>query len=731
MENPDAPPPRFEISALLTQAANEAPSLVSLTNANFEVVFLNLAGRQMLGLPGDFDITALALWDFFADQERSGVRVDVARTLARDGGWAGDFPCRHFAGEANVVTRWTVFAVRGGGAEPLGYACFSTDISKHLEAERQLRESEARLNAAIDLVKLSSYRWDPRTGALEWDQRLRAMWGVPPGAPLDTSVWMQGVHPDDRERVGAAAAAAINPDGEGVYRLEYRVIDAQSGQERWVSTYGQTLFEDREAVSFTGAVLDITDQKRIEAQLRRSEASLSAILSALPLGVSVFDTEGRQVLSNPAARRFCLTHMPSRDLENRSRWFGVRGDGSRLASSEYPGARALRGETTLPGAEFLYTLDDGAQIWTSVSAAPLREGDGPILGVVSIIEDVDQQRRGDARRRESEERFRRFAENSSDVIWIFDVPRGQLEYLSAAFDRTWGRPRAQALADAALWQATIHPDDAAVRAATLEKVMTGGEPITHEYRVLREDGSVACIRDTAFPIRDADGRLTQIGGIAHDMSSREPLTVYVVDPDEQAREAKADGLRRAGHRVATFVDDARFLEVAPSLASGCALVRIDDDNPAPFEVARALKARRIDLPVIFEARLEGQLELAIAAMKAGASDILKAPAEASSILNAVALAHAEIREAGLEEAGAELARRQISLMSAREREVLDGLLSGGTNKTIARSIGISPRTVEIHRARVMERLGAHTLPEAVLAAASAGLKPLHGRGEEK
>jgi len=662
--------------------------------------------------------------DFFSEEDRDGVRDVMLPKLARDGVWEGDYRFRHFGGEAEVLTKWTAFAIHGDGDEVIGFACFSTDLSQHLEAQRQLRESQARLAAAVDLVGLSSYGWDPQTGALDWDERLRALWGVPSDGAVDSSVWMQGVHPDDRERVEAAVAAAIDPAGDGVYRLEYRVISMKSGQEHWVSTHGQTLFEDRQAVSFTGAVLDITDQKRIEAQLRRSEASVSAIFSALPLGVSVFDTEGRQVLTNPAARRFHLAHMPSSDLEGLGRWVGVQPDGSRLPPFDYPGARALRGETTSPGAEFLYTPDHGTQIWTRVSAAPLREGDGPILGVVSIIEDVDQQRRGEARLRESDERFRRFAENSSDVIWIFNVVAQKLEYLSAAFERTWGRPCAEALAEGALWPSMIHPDDTAARTATLDRVIARGEPVTHEYRILREDGSVRWIRDTIFPIRDSAGRFTQIGGIAHDMSSREPVSIYVVDADEETREAKAEVLRRAGRRVATFADEARFLEVAPSLASGCVLVRIDDDSAEPFGIARALRARRIDLPVIFEARLEGQLELAIAAMKAGAADILKAPADAPCILDAVALALAEIREASREEGAAELARSQISLMSSRELEVLEGLLNGGTNKTIARTLGISPRTVEIHRARVMERLGAQTLPDAVLAAASAGLKPL-------
>ena len=109
----------------------------------------------------------------------------------------------------------------------------------------------------------------------------------------------------------------------------------------------------------------------------------------------------------------------------------------------------------------------------------------------------------------------------------------------------------------------------------------------------------------------------------------------------------------------------------------------------------------------------------------------RAPAEIEPVLAAVASALADVRETELEECASQVARGQIALMSQREREVLEGLLQGGTNKTIARELGISPRTVEIHRARVMERLGAHTVPEAVLAAAAAGMKPLRGRREVK
>jgi PAS domain S-box-containing protein len=701
--------------------------LVGISDPQFQPLFINTYGRRMTGLPDDVDITTLSILDFFAREDRKTIREVVLPTLLREGVWEGEFRFHHFGGGEGANVKWNAFLLRGSAGEVIGAACFTTDLTERLDAEARLHESRARLKAAVDLVGLSSYAWNPQTGALQWDERLRALWGVPPGVEPDHALWLQGVHPDDRERVQGAADRAIDPDGEGVYAIQYRVVGLQGGPERWIYAYGQTRFEGRKPVAFTGAVLDITDQKRAEAQLRRSEAYLATILRQLPVGVSVFDTDGRQVLGNPAAGRFQLGMMPSRDAEGGKRWQGFRRDGSPLPPADYPGARALRGETTAPGTDFLHTLADGTQIWTRVSAAPLREADGAIHGVVSIIEDVDQQRRNEAGRRESDERFRTFAENSSDVIWILNAEERRLEYLSPGFQQTWGLPAEAAIADIEVWNGCVHPEDRIARAQTLERIITHGESVTHEYRIVRPDGSVRWIRDTAFPIRNAEDRARQIGGFAHDISRRQPPSVYVVEADIRAREARAEALRRAGHQVTTFATESAFLDVAAALASGCVFVRADDTSPARFALARAMRARRVDLRVIFETELADDVELAIEAMKSGAADVLQAPAGMERVLAAVASALADVREEELQDRAAQMARRQIALMSQREREVLEGLLKGGTNKTIARELGISPRTVEIHRARVMERLGAHTVPEAVMAAAAAGLTPLRGR----
>lgn len=573
---------------LLERLALDAPCFVGIFDPDFRPVFLNAYGRKMVGLLDGEDLAAFSLASFFAP----GVRDEMLPTLLREGECEGVYRLWRFGGGKGAKVNCRAFMLRDGAGQMTGACCFTTDLNQRFDFEARLMES-ARLKAAVELVGLGSYIWEPQTGALRWDERLKALWDLPADTEPDQLLWMQGIHPDDRARVQAAVDQAINPEGDGTYAIEYRVIGLQGASERWISTFGQTQFEGCKPVSVTGAVLDITSQKQAEARLR-----------------------------------------------------------------------------------------------------------------------------------ETEERFRRFAENSSDVIWILEPKQQRLEYLSPAFLPTWGMRSDEALRDIAVWRDSIHPEDRAVRAQTLEYVSAQVEAVTHEYRIVRPDGSVRWIRDTTFPIRNAEGRMTQLGGIAHDISRREAVSVYVVEPDPHEREIKGALLRGAGQRVTTFPSQSAFLDVAAALTCGCVLVRTDDSSPEPFSLGRALKSRRINLPVIFESALGGDVELAIAAMKTGAADVLQAPADPGAMLAAVACAMANVREQERDEHEVMIARTQIALMSPREREVLDGLLGGGTNKTIARELGISPRTVEIHRARVMERLGAHTGSEAVMTAASAGLKPL-------
>jgi len=345
---------------------------------------------------------------------------------------------------------------------------------------------------------------------------------------------------------------------------------------------------------------------------------------------------------------------------------------------------------------------------------------------VSLVEEVAERTWTSIRRaraetalRDSEERFRQFAEHSSTVLWIQDLDTLKMEYVSPAYETIWGEPIEAALRDPGHWAKALHPDDRDRASTTLERVQRGEEG-THEYHIIRPDGGVRWIRDTFFPIRDEQGRIRRVGGIAQDLTQHDGSIVYVVDGDEASCRDLCLLLQGAGYEVKSFASAQSFLEVAPVLVPGCVLLDIRHLEGGQLTIPKELKARRAGLPVIIIGEARGDVAVGVQAMKAGAVDFLDGTYRPGELLDALASAQATIRERAEQDQAAERVKALIAALPSREREVLDGLLAGGTNKTIARDLGLSPRTVEAHRARIMERLGAQSLPELVQIAVMAG-----------
>jgi PAS domain S-box-containing protein len=347
---------------------------------------------------------------------------------------------------------------------------------------------------------------------------------------------------------------------------------------------------------------------------------------------------------------------------------------------------------------------------------------------VRLAEDVAERTwtavlraRAETALRESEERFRQFGEHSSTVLWILNLETRRLEYLNPAYEVIWGEPVDVALSEPDHWVKTLHPDDHDQAIAAIERASRGEEG-THEYHIIRPDGGVRWIRDRFFPIRDEDGQVRQAGGVAEDLTQHEGSMTYVVDGDEASRRELCLRLQGAGYQVKDFASAQAFLEVAPVLVPGCVVLDTRTPEAGGLMLPKEMKARRAGLPVIVIGEADGDVSVGVQAMKAGAVDFLNVPYPLEQLLDALAAAQASIRETAERSQAAELASATIAALPPREREVLDGLLAGGTNKTIARDLGLSPRTVEAHRARIMERLGAQSLPELVQIAVAAGLQ---------
>lgn len=196
--------------------------------------------------------------------------------------------------------------------------------------------------------------------------------------------------------------------------------------------------------------------------------------------------------------------------------------------------------------------------------------------------------------------------------------------------------------------------------------------------------------------------------------------VYVIGRAESPLTNRVRLLQEAGYEVKRFASAHDFAELAPLVAAGCILeIRSQalEDHPG---LTAALTAQRADLPLIVMSRTAGDVIEAVQTIKAGAADFLESSCSDERLLTAIAAALGAMSRADDQRREAALTAVRIAEMSVREGEVLRGLVAGGTNKTIAKDLGISPRTVEIHRAHVMERLGAHSLSVAIRMAVAAG-----------
>ncbi len=195
--------------------------------------------------------------------------------------------------------------------------------------------------------------------------------------------------------------------------------------------------------------------------------------------------------------------------------------------------------------------------------------------------------------------------------------------------------------------------------------------------------------------------------------------VYLVDDEEAIRRATAFMLRSAGMHVESYESGDDFLRAARSLDPGCVLLDIRMPGTDGLDVQDALAAQGITMPVIIMTG-HGDISAAVRAMKAGAIDFLEKPFEKAVLLAAIERAAALLEQSDLRHIRAAEAQARLNILTPREREVLDGLIDGLPNKTIAFDLGISPRTVEIHRANLMAKLGVKSLSEALRIAFMAG-----------
>lgn len=196
--------------------------------------------------------------------------------------------------------------------------------------------------------------------------------------------------------------------------------------------------------------------------------------------------------------------------------------------------------------------------------------------------------------------------------------------------------------------------------------------------------------------------------------------VHLVDDDEAIRRSASFMLRSSGYAVTTFASGVEFLDAVGELDAGCILLDVRMPEISGLEVQDTLSERGITYPVVVMTG-HGDVGVAVQAMKAGAVDFIEKPFDKAVLLEAIEDGFARLAQTSSKLSRREAAQARLRVLTPREQDVLEGLVRGHPNKTIAYDLGISPRTVEVHRANVMQKLEVASLSEALRVAFAAGL----------
>jgi two-component system response regulator TtrR len=197
-----------------------------------------------------------------------------------------------------------------------------------------------------------------------------------------------------------------------------------------------------------------------------------------------------------------------------------------------------------------------------------------------------------------------------------------------------------------------------------------------------------------------------------------PRTVYVVDDDEAVRDSLQWLLEGNSYRVRSFASAEAFLAEFVPEGVGCLVLDVRMPGMSGLELQGELAARRVALPIVFVTG-HGDVPMAVAAMKSGASDFIEKPFDQAALKSVVERTLARAGDVALEQETRRQNGVRLARLTLRERQVLERIVAGRLNKQIADDLGISIKTVEAHRANIMEKLEAGTVADLMRVALNA------------
>lgn len=390
----------------------------------------------------------------------------------------------------------------------------SRDISERKQAEFTLQTERRRLANIIEGTHVGTWEWNVLTGETVFNERWAGMIGstLSELGPTTLATWENLVHPDDLGEARLQLERHFSGEVER-YEAEYRMKHT-SGKWVWVLDRGKVIdwTEDGRPSLLAGTHIDITERKRAQEALRASEEFQRATVASSPLAVISIDSLGKVVTWNRAAER--LFGWSSSDVIGEDLPIAT---GPAAEEMRQLRARVTAGES-FSGLELVRTRKDGSSVDVRLSAAPIRDADGRVVGIVGMFEDISERKQAERALRESEERYRRLAENAPDMIYRYRFhPERGFDYVSSAAVGITGYLPGDYYRDPDLIFKLVHPDDRHLLEGVQNNGLGPGGPSV--LRWLRKDGATIWTEQRSVPLFDGD-QLIAIEGVVRDITEQ-------------------------------------------------------------------------------------------------------------------------------------------------------------------------------------------------------------------
>jgi PAS domain S-box-containing protein len=471
------------------------------------------------------------------------------------------------------------------GGKVVGAVTVFTDVSERRVAGAELRENAERLRAALDASATGTFRWDPATGALDWDENLDRLFGLPPGRTArDVQEFMGLVHPEDRASVLAALARCVEEGAD--FDLEFRVA-LPDGSVRWVLDRGSMLRDARgRPLSMTGACTDITARKRSEEDLRRQGLLLAwqhRVLERIAQGAPLpetLDVLCREAEAQAPAHHYMVLLL---DEEGRRLRHGAAPSlppSYNAALDGIPVGEGVGSCGTAAHRRAPVVVTDIAEdpLWKDLRglalpiglracwSTPILGSDGRLLGTWAVYcrgpgdptpEDEERVRVATrlaaiaierARTQDAQGRLAAIVQSSEDAIYA-KSPEGRIVEWNPGAARLFGYSREEILGKPI--QTVVPPEGIEEEAAILARIARGERVPALETVRLRKDGSRLPVSLSVSPFHDAQGRIVGASAIVRDVTERKRLEADLRDRAEQLARL-AESLERSNRELDQF-----------------------------------------------------------------------------------------------------------------------------------------------------------------------------------